>query len=1007
MVNRVPGNAPPALAAAVTFITYAVKGRGDDAQSLDVSQAFTSLALISLVTTPANELLSAVPFTASCLGSLNRIQKYLIEKRHQFGEGMACDQQDDICFLPAKDGQPQSIALLRNLCLVGSQDIKSDVKGIDLTFYTNSLTIITGPSGCGKSTLLKHFIGASQDVHGTLSIPSGRVSYCSQSPWLFSATIRENICGLEQSPVDMRWYTEVVNSCSLAPDFLDMPNGDLTLIDGQVANLSGGQRQRIALARALYHRPKLLLLDDVLSALDADTETKIMGKMLGPRGLFRRLDAAVVLVTHAAKYEAAADNIISINNLRQLSVRTNIQVYARCETIARDENYLQNEKHDFENPAIEPQENLSPDRPSTNLAEDGNDLPDPTQTKLDGDFADYIYYFKSVRGMWVLIFFAFASSNTVCYYTSQVVLQWWTTDNGHHESKWIPLYAGLACGNLLFFGLLCWAMFLRLVPQSASSLHQILLDAVMSASYSFIAGKDGQVGTILNRFSQDMTVVDTQLPTGLLCTVIYLFWAFGSLALISTGSSYMAATIPAVFAVLYLLQKVYLRTSRRLRLLDLEMRSPLYSHFLDTLAGLSSIKAFGWENTFTKEMIDRLDTSQVPYYLLFCAQRWLNLVLDLIVAGLAIVVVTMAVKLKGASNPSSLGLSLNNILSLNEILSLLLQFWTQLEVSLGAITRTREFTQTTPSQEAPREDDSPDRRSAAWPEHGAIEIRNLRAGFTDDKMILDGMSFSIRPGEKIGICGRTGSGKSSLLLTILGLLEPSAGSSISIDGVNLKNVSRHIIRERIITIPQDVFLFDGSVRGNLDPGQLYTDAQMVAVLSKVNLWHLIQTQGGLDSAIRSDTLSQGQKQLFGVARAILKISRPAVRMTAAPHGCHDELAENRGVSLAAAAGKVVLLDEATSNVDRETDAFMQHIIREEFATHTTLVVAHRLDTILDSDRIAVLDAGKLLELDTPQALLAREDSAFAELYRLSKSHTTGSQMEGASSETHGISLSSQ
>ncbi|KAJ9640194.1 hypothetical protein H2204_003419 [Knufia peltigerae] len=990
--DRASGNAPTALAAAVTFITYAIKARGDGTQSLDVSRAFTSLALISLVTTPANELLTAVPFMASCFGSLNRIEKYLTEKRHQSGSGIStttdCNPQDEIRFPLAEKCHNKPTALLRNSWLVDASDTKSDIKEVDLVLYPSSLTIITGPSGCGKSTFLKRFIGDSRHVQGTLSIMSSKISYCPQLPWLFSASIRDNICGVKRAPVDMKWYSEVVNSCCVTPDLLEMPNGDLTLVNGQAVSLSGGQRQRIALARALYHPPKLLLLDDVLSALDADTENKIMNKMLGSRGLFRRLDAAVVLVTHATKYESAADNIVSLNDLRQVSVRTNIQSHTKSETLVGDEIYSQADEINLEKTANERQESPIQDHPSTNCTrESGNDQPEPIRKKLDGDFADYIYYFKSVRGVWVLTFFAFASSNTVCYYTSQVVLQWWTADNGHHESKWMPLYACLACGNLLFFALLCWTMFLRLVPQSASSLHQTLLDAVMGASYPFLAGENGQVGAILNRFSQDMTVVDTQLPTGLLCSIVYLFWGFGSLALISTGSSYMAVTVPVVFAVLYLLQKVYLRTSRRLRLLDLEMRSPLYSHFLDTLAGLSSIKAFGWENKFTEEMMGRLDNSQLPYYLLFCAQRWLNLVLDLIVAGLAIVVVTMAVKLRAASDPSSLGLSLNNILSFNEILSLLLQFWTQLEVSLGAITRTREFARTTREEGARGEDKCMGRKSSAWPEHGAIEIRNLRAGFTDERMILDGISMSIRPGEKIGICGRTGSGKSSLLLTILGLLEPSTGGSISIDGVDLKNLSGDAVRERIITIPQDVFLFAGSVRRNLDPGAFYTDAQLVTVLSRVNLWQLIQVQGGLDSAVRSDALSQGQKQLFGVARAILKTSIPAATMaTAAIHGRSVQRPEDGAGP--ATAGKVVLLDEATSNVDRETDAFMQRVIREEFATHTMIVVAHRLDTILDSDRIAVLDGGRLRELDTPRALLARRDSAFSALYRSSKSHMT-------------------
>ena len=212
------------------------------------------------------------------------------------------------------------------MCLSLLPNSSFDSKGIDLKLLPNSLTIITGPSGCGKSTFLRDFLGERHHVQGSISITSDELSYCPQSPWLFIATIRENICGLGNAIVDNGWYREVLHSCTLNHDLQKLPNSDLTIIDGLAANLSWGQKQRIALARAFYHKPKLLLLEDVLSALDANTETWIMQKMLGSKGLFRRLDTAVVLVTHAVKYDSAADNIISTDETRKMAMRTNIPI---------------------------------------------------------------------------------------------------------------------------------------------------------------------------------------------------------------------------------------------------------------------------------------------------------------------------------------------------------------------------------------------------------------------------------------------------------------------------------------------------------------------------------------------------------------------------------------------------------------------------------------------------------------------------------------------------------
>jgi ATP-binding cassette subfamily C (CFTR/MRP) protein 1 len=369
---------------------------------------------------------------------------------------------------------------------------------------------------------------------------------------------------------------------------------------------------------------------------------------------------------------------------------------------------------------------------------------------------------------------------------------------------------------------------------------------------------------------------------------------------------------------LYFLQSIYLRTSRQLRFMDLEAKSPLYSHFLETLDGLSTIRAFGHESSARDENTVRLDASQKPYYMFFCIQRWLNLVLDLMVAALAVVVMALAVSLRGTSSAALLGVALNNVLGINQSLSNLVTQWTQLETSLGAIARVKKFESTVLSEDREGEDKIP---PASWPEKGGIEFRDVDARYNERGLALDGINLIIAPGEKVGICGRTGSGKSSLLMTLLRLLDMSAGT-IVIDGEDLRTVPRAVIRSRMITIPQDPFLLKGSVRINADLSGTVEEKVIIRALKKVGLWELLEGRGGLEVDLIEQPLSQGQQQLFCLARALVQKEK-------AKESGEREL-------------RVLILDEATSNVDGKTDELMQRVLREEFGACTIVVVAHRV-----------------------------------------------------------------
>lgn len=453
-----------------------------------------------------------------------------------------------------------------------------------------------------------------------------------------------------------------------------------------------------------------------------------------------------------------------------------------------------------------------------------------------------------------------------------------------------------------------------------------------------------------------MTLIDHDLPYAVLDFVFSLAGGFMSAIMICISTRYFAAVIPPLFLFLWILQKFYLRTSRQIRLLDLEAKSPLFSHFIESLSGLVTIRAFGWASVFEKQNLALLDASQKPFYMLFCIQRWLELALDLSVAFLGLILMILIVKLRSAVGTGYVGLAILNVITFSQSLSQILRNWTDLETSLGAISRIRGFITNNISEDKPDENKASKTANLAmsgWPSQGGIEFRNVSASYEAGEgqlYVLRNLNLSIKPGQKVGICGRSGSGKSSLLATLFRLLEIGPQSQILIDGVDIRHIPRQVTRAALNVIPQEPFFTYGTVRANMDPYGINSLEEIERALRRVELWHIIETKGGLDCNLDANFFSHGQRQLFCLARALLRKS------------------------------KIVVLDEVTSNVDFFSDALMQQVIREEFPGCTILAVAHRLESILDFDRIAVIQDGEPIEFDTPESLL-KQDSAFKELYK--------------------------
>ena len=547
-------------------------------------------------------------------------------------------------------------------------------------------------------------------------------------------------------------------------------------------------------------------------------------------------------------------------------------------------------------------------------------------------------------------------------------------------------------------------VFLVIGPKSGYTLHDRLLRTVMNAPQSYFASTD--TGNTLNRFSADMQMIDSSLPPSLLATANAFFQLLSQCVLLSIVQPLMIFTLPFTIAVIYVVQKVYLVTSRQARFLDLETKALVNSSFLETLEGVPTIRAFGWQRPFINDNVKKLDLTMRALYLLMCLQRWLNVVMDLVVLTLALLVVVFAVVFRGSTDGGQIGIALNVVLRTNTVLLSLVESWTHMETSLGAISRLRSFEKDVQPEDKAGETHQP---PESWPDHGTIAFDHMSATYNPPMLALRSVTATLEAGTKVGVCGRTGSGKSSLLLSLLRLIELESGT-IQIDDLDLKTLPRSAVRSRIITVPQDPMLvMTDTVRQNLDiADSAASDDEIIRALESVGLWSVFQARaagvetvgmraqeleaamgggGGsasgagnpkpadgdsdakqpdaspsvscLDATMKSLPLSQGQQQLFSLARAVLM--RPT-------------------------RGKVVLLDEATSSVDGQTDKMMQELIRTEFKEHTIVTVAHRLDTIMDSEIVLVLDAGQLVEVGAPSELVQKEGGLFQRLY--GKSHGT-------------------
>ncbi|OJJ72157.1 hypothetical protein ASPBRDRAFT_196270 [Aspergillus brasiliensis CBS 101740] len=902
------------FAPVLTLVFYALSSRNGGLHANDV---FTSIALLAMVTHPANMVMTLVPRAVGIMENFARIEAYI-------SRSSVVDSRQITVTDKAKDLVSVDHVSIRHASTMDHPILRD----VSFSLARGELIICTGAVGSGKTTLVMALLGELPST-GSIYLASKKIAYCAQAPWLPSVTIRDAILG--DSDIDQKWYKQVIDACCLGPDLDSLPEGDSTVIENNGINLSGGQRQRIALARAVYSRHDLVILDDPFSALDETVAEHIADRLLGPKGLLKRINAGVFLISNSAKLFPRADRLLVLQGSEAClrdpsSVQQDKPSDITISSTASVQNIQSSELHDRKTPVQK-----------CRMNDAANDL-----SRKTGDIAVYVSYLHAIGHKNALMMTACTATYSFCLTFSQFVLRWATESSTGELNVYMGLYAAISFIAWAATSGTMWFTQMKLAIRSGVVLHSQLLERILGAPLSYFA--ETHMGVTLNRFSQDIAMVDKQLPSALANLNTQIFKLLMQVALIVYTQPVMLATIPPCYILVYLIQKIYLRTSRQLRFLDLDARSRLYTSFLDTTSGVPTIRAFGWQVKFATENIQALDMSQKPYYLLLCLQSWLRVVLDCIMAVIAIGLITLTVAYRNSTG-ADIGLALNLMIGANTTLLKLVQNWTSLETSLGAISRLKSVQECVPSEDEARGAIEP---GPGWPSAGDLHVEDVTVSYSQtSEPALRDVCLSFKPGQKLVVMGRTGSGKSTLMLSLLRLLKTKTGS-ISIDDINIAHVPLQVLRQRgIIAVPQDGFnIPTASIRFNLDPYHRYKDDDIMQALRRTHLWHKItaSSTGGdnmLDSPMSTILpLSAGQMQLFALCRMLLR-----VRVTASTK-------------------PVIILDEASSSLDLETEAILGDILREELKYHTVIMIAHRAEGIMDSlrpgvDAIATMKDGKL------------------------------------------------
>lgn len=936
---------------------------------------FPAISLFQLLQFPLAFLPMVVNQWVEAYVSANRICKFLRSKELQQDAVVRSgySTSEDVPPVEVKDGH-----------FTWSSGTDPFLSGISLSVPKGDLLAVVGRVGSGKSSLLSGILGEMFKLSGTVEL-RGKVAYAAQTPWLLSATLRDNI--LFGAEYDQELYETVIEACALVDDLAMLRDGDETQVGEKGITLSGGQKARISLARTVYARADIYLLDDPLSSVDAHVARHLFDKVIGPNGLLR--GKARILCTNAIPFCQQADELIMVRDGKILERGTFQSVLANQgdlkkliddfgkntspddmpdDLITSDATIVPSEENSTQSSTSKPRQEsvVLMRRPSISTRKNNNTgnlktskAPGKVSEHKEKGSVKYDVYRTYWRANGV-ISVAVALSCTVLQQILSLMTTLWlknwsssnentSRDEGLHLKYYLGIYGLLGFLTSVAAFVNGVTLFSLCAVRSAKVLHDQMFAKVLRAPMSFF--DTTPVGTILNRFSRDIFVIDEVLArvfSGFLRTsasvvsvVAVVSWAVPPFLLVG---------IPLLL-IYKSIQSYYLATSREIKRIDAITKSPIFAMFGETLTGVATIRAFGEQGRFVEENESKVDRNQEACFASIGANRWLAVRLELIGNILILTAASLAVTSLVASKPldsGMIGVLMSYALSITQSLNWLVRSATEVETNIVSCERVVEYTKL--KQEGPWETDEHHRPNPSWPEKGEIVYEGVECRYRDGlDLVLKGVDFKVQPQEKIGICGRTGAGKSTITLSLFRLIEKAAGR-ILIDGVDISQIGLNDLRSKISIIPQDSQCFEGTLRDNLDPEGSKTDEELWMVLEHSKLKaHIQSLEGGLDARIEEggNNLSNGQRQLLCLSRAMLVKS-----------------------------SKILVMDEATSSVDPETDSDIQAVIKNEFKSFTILVIAHRLNTILDCDKILVINKGKVVEFDSPENLKKNKESEF-------------------------------
>ncbi|NWH86570.1 MRP7 protein, partial [Aegithalos caudatus] len=978
----------PVVVSIAIFVTYVLLGH-----QLTATKVFTAVALVGMLILPLNSFPWVLNAILEAKVSLDRIQKFFELVDQDLEAYYALDSPSDsatamemkcaaFLWVPVEEEssrQPSSTGTLQ-------------LHIENLSVRKGMLLGVVGKVGSGKSSLLAA-------ITGELIKQGGQVYVCdleqgfglaTQEPWIQFTTVRENI--LFGREYDARLYQEVLEACALSEDLNILPAGDQTEVGENGVTLSGGQKARIALARAIYQEKELYLLDDPLAAVDADVANHIMQKCIF--GILKHKTR--VLCTHRTEFLEKADTLLLMDNGRIVKTGTPADILPLVEAFPK---FKDTDKgHKDKAPNEQGQEEAiktEAEEPTQNT-----NLINKEEEKKEGAVAFQVY-----KAYWMAMGSCVAISILFSLFLMQAsrnISDWWLSywissisqtantsvmaysaslpspelllfstsglvspiqdldktpapPNGSMDVNFYLIVYGSIAGANSLFTIIRAFLFAYGALRAAAVIHDRLLQRVLKATVTFF--NTTPTGRILNRFSSDLYCVDDSLPFMLNIFLANMFGLLGMLVIMTYGLPWIGLVFLPLAVVYFSIQRYYRFSSRELKRLCSVTLSPIYTHFSETLSGLSTVRGMRATKRFELENQLRLEQNQRCLFASNTVMEWLDIRLQMIgvVVVTAIAGIAIIQHQKQLGNPGLVGLVLSYALSVTNLLSGLISSFTHTEIMMVSVERTEEYTTDIPMEPQDKlvqvKAQMCSQVSADWPSKGLVEFQQVvlayRAGLPN---ALNGVSFTVYPGEKLGIVGRTGSGKSTLFLALFRMVEMKSGQ-ILLDGVDSQLVGLEELRSRLAIIPQDPFLFSGSIRENLDPQGKRTDAELCEVLEQCHLWDAVTQMGGLESELgeRGKSLSVGQRQLMCLARALLTQA------------------------------KVLCIDEATASVDQKTDQLLQQTIRQRFADKTVLTIAHRLNTILDSDRVLVMQAGRVAELDSPARLSQKDGSLFQHL----------------------------